>query len=113
MGNIKVTVVRTADAPTGPVCTNWGYRTWMPPEFNFSCESLRDESFTVSDSEMGGWGSGTSRIRSFRCALFDASLAHENGVGPLKCSECKLQSGSEPLDMPATPSSMEGERDGR
>lgn len=85
---VEITLTKTATVPDGPVCENWAYRTYMPAEQQFRCDHLRRDSSTVSDRDMGGAGSGTSTLYWSRCALFDASLSEERGVGPAKCAAC-------------------------
>lgn len=85
---MKISVTIEAEIPEGPVCANWAYRTTMPPELNYRCEKLRDDSITVTDIDMRGHGSGSSRVDGYRCAMFDKSLRHENGVGVFKCAQC-------------------------
>lgn len=86
MADISVTLV--ASVPDGPVCENWGYRTFMPKEQHFRCEHLRRDCQTFTDRDMGGHTDRMNYMHSSRCALFDRGLRDETGVGPHKCSEC-------------------------
>jgi hypothetical protein len=91
--SIRVICERTADVPQGPLCVNWAYRFGMPIEQNFRCSELRDESMDISASvaQSAGLGLSGGRIHAFRCALFDASLAYDFGIGVTKCRECAAQ----------------------
>ena len=86
----KVIATREVDAPEGPVCANWGYRTWMPSEQNFRCDALRDETvhISASDASASGLGHSAGNITRMWCSLFDADLSYEYGVGPFKCRQC-------------------------
>lgn len=77
-----------SEVPEGPVCVNWAYRTFMPPELNFRCVHYRRDSDAGSGRDMGGLSDLASYLYSPRCALFDTQLSEENGVGPHKCREC-------------------------
>jgi len=100
---VKIYMTRVTEVPDGPVCVNWAYRTFMPAEQNFRCEHFRRDSQQVNDLDMGGSSDRTSNYYSSRCALFDAELRDENGVGPHKCADC--------LSAPTQP--KEAGRDGR
>jgi hypothetical protein len=92
----KVTNTSTVEVPDGPVCVNWGYRTFMPKELEFHCPAFRDESqhLSASDAMASGLGYSGGTIRAYRCRLFDVGLDYEFGVGPKKCNACLKQSGT-------------------
>lgn len=95
---IEISITKKATIPSGPVCKNWAYRNYMPPEQNFTCDHYRRDSQAVTDRDMGGFTDRISYLYWSRCALFDKSLSEERGVGPKKCAEC----------LAATPSEREG-----
>ncbi len=85
---MEIAITKSAEVPDGPVCENWAYRTFMPPEQKYRCEHLRRDCQTFTDRDMGGSTDRVNYMYSSRCALFDRGLRDEPGVGPHKCAEC-------------------------